>query len=227
MSTRKNEREFTLIELLVVIAIIAILASMLLPALNKAQNYSKSIVCVNNLKQIGSALQMYANDNDGWVYYCYSNSGIDFWYRKLDNYLPGQMKAGEPSVLTCPKLYPYGRFEQGWTYGFRAQHQNPIKYMQITKMPIQYGNYTESKDYWNSPDVCILVADSRDSAHNKQRFRFDADYTTVRQYRIHTRHSGQANCAFADGHVESCGPVDLKKYRISAYFNEAGFHRLP
>jgi prepilin-type N-terminal cleavage/methylation domain-containing protein/prepilin-type processing-associated H-X9-DG protein len=86
----KAERAFTLIELLVIIAIIAILASLLLPALHRASELARSVACLNNLKQWGQATQLFVVDNNDFLPKDGSPNGISLdegWYIDLPRVL--------------------------------------------------------------------------------------------------------------------------------------------
>jgi len=99
-----KKTNFTLIELLVVIAIIAILAGMLLPALNKARDKGRTLKCLSNLKQMATAGLSYANSyNDIWVPYQVS-TGADRWY--LSKAFKDQLGVSVQDAVWLPNYWP-------------------------------------------------------------------------------------------------------------------------
>lgn len=197
-----RDYKFTLIELLIVIAIIAILASMLLPALGRARARSKEILCASNLKQTGLGIAMYSNDNDSWlVPYVTSWGAVRTWgyYLMIPQYLPyktGDDGQGYSDLLQCPLALEKitSTFALGKTnYGY-PQHcgdfTNDYALVRVTnvKTPTKGGVVMDSTCPSGSPK---LYAESSGNVAFED-----------------PRHNNRVSALFLDGHVSSLKYTD-------------------
>lgn len=167
------KKTFTLIELLVVIAIIAILASMLLPALNQARTRAKSIACVNNLKQLFTAETMYENDYGYYTIGSAAESGVQFkqniWHQKLRHYLgwTGEVTSwsdyrngiARTKVLRCPGIADYGTDTLGYSvnrFGCLAEW-----FKLSPQKPASEPANQDTRRYVKSNSACPAIQPSR------------------------------------------------------------------
>ena len=184
--------KFTLIEMLVVISIIAVLASILLPALNAAKNRAQGAVCVNKLKQLILSELEYADDNDGRLPSPWD--GKDNWSRVLGKagYAPEWSPTKNFSHFHCPCWPPleWSNF-YGDTYAMAFESDN--------------GDY-EYQRLFGLPTNWPVVSDSISLTTMKQYYYIGKD---TKQNRIHLRHFGKGNVVFPDGHVSGVEGNDV------------------
>ena len=226
------KKNFTLIELLVVIAIIAILASMLLPALNKARDRAKAANCVANLKQLGMGLNMYTSSNNDFIppTEVMNPSGkLKPWTTliAIEQGLSGK-------VFACPSLSGGDKYQiakmtsKDWqnAWNDNGGSYNGPRYTQYglnrligrTDSLGSRGKMTRAA----SPSKLLLLADTYVASNLSDGF-----FQVWSQFQssgdcgqIDGRHNFSSNVGFADGHVApKITGAHVERYSYSATIN--------
>ncbi len=215
---------FTLIELLVVVAIIAILAALLLPALSQAKESARTARCLSNLKQLGAAAHLYADDNQGKTPQCaWGDLGLgtvpgynaSLWMDQLYPYLGRNIE-----VLECPsmrvtrhpayQMSPPRKYWPGYQINRQCRRGSLVNYTGLSIREVQNvatvvwfadsSWYPTGVESW-APISCLVELNASGGTEP-----------------ISKRHRGGSNLVFFDGHAMWMRYADVMPYNSGADF---------